>query len=235
MKTVTYILTYNAAQQFRAMLRTIALLEPKFLLNCFVIDQSNDPVVQNMNANLCLDWKLKHVAAPNSGASGGRFQCAEHFAHTAYDAMFFFEDDMMLLHSEANRCRFGFPNNVQHLHDLSIEILISESLDYLKLSFHEVYNDHSFNFPLQRVAAFTKLGSKRNIGYLIGDVYYSNWPMLITKGANELLFHPPRVSEGAVMTRAAQLIATGEIKAGVLAAWPIHHDRMESIDKIDLA
>lgn len=235
MKIATYVLTYNSTAQLKALLRSFSLHEPKFLQNTIVVDQSTIPARARDNAEVCRTQALEYRAFKNSGASGGRFLCAELFAASDFDAMFFFEDDMTLTHDKRARCRFGFPNYVDKLYDLSTEVLTSEQLGYLKLTFHEVFNDHSVNFPFNRPASFSKLSSKNDIGYLLGEIYYSNWPMLITKAASQLLFAAPRVSEGALMLRAAEAMTQQRLKAGVLGAWPIRHNRVEATAKIDLA
>src|SRR5262249_33579656 len=87
---------------------------------------------------------------------------------------------------------------------------------------------HSRNYYDGTPAKFDKLGSIDNeIGYFVGQVYYSNWPMLITRAGSIKLFFSPAVTVGDVVRRAASLHREGKIATGVLAAFPICHSRIE--------
>jgi len=54
-------------------------------------------------------------------------------------------------------------------------------------------------------ACFDKLGSiDDEIGYFVGQIYYSNWPMLITQsGSRKLFFHLTSLKEKSYIGRIA--------------------------------
>jgi hypothetical protein len=156
--------------------------------------------------------------------------------------MVFFEDDM-LWHAEPGLCRNGFPQQVAGLLDAAIAIVQNEpGLDFLKLSFTEFYGDHRKNWafynlpPEQQAALFprghdTRIDALRNhagLAYAVGEVHYSNWPLLITRRGNAHLFideTPALRFEQTMMVRALELQRAGTLRGAVLLASPINHDR----------
>lgn len=230
MKILTVILTHNSPNQLHAILDRLHQREPEFFAKSrmVILNQSSCESFQPAYRDLCSRYQVENVCRVNRGASGGRFASAWFFQESDADAMFYFEDDMLLWQGPLCRCRFGFPNQVHNLFDKAVRIVAAESLDYLKLTFHEVYADHSHNYYDGTPARFDKLGSVDNeVGYFVGQVYYSNWPMLITREGSEKLFYPPAVTEGDVVYRAVALAREGRLKTGVLAAYPICHTRIE--------
>jgi hypothetical protein len=229
-KIVTIVLTHNSPGQLAAFFGRLSERAPEFGggSRVLVLNQSDLAGVLPDYARVCARYGAGQTCRPNRGASGGRFAAAELFHQSDADAMFFFEDDMLLWEDHPLRCRFGFPNQVHNLFDKAVRVLESERLDYLKLSFHEVYADHSRNYYDGTPARFDKLGSVDDeVGYFVGQVYYSNWPMLITRAGSLKLFFPPAVTEGDVVHRAARLHREGRLATGVLAAFPICHTRLE--------
>jgi hypothetical protein len=230
MKILTIVLTHNSPRQLQAFVDRLELRAPEFLVRSLVLilNQSDIATLQPEYDTICAEYHLEQICRINRGASGGRFVAAELFHDSDADALFFFEDDMLLWNEPGARCRFGFPNHVSGLFDKAVRILESEKLDYLKLCFHELYADHSRNHYDNTPARFDKLGSiDEEIGYFVGEVYYSNWPMLITQSGSRKLFFPPAVTEGEIVNRAFRLHTQGKITTGVLAAFPICHTRIE--------
>jgi hypothetical protein len=235
--TATYVLTHNSPAQLSLLLESFAAAAPDLLTQTevVVVNQSTRPLPEY--DAVCERFGVTQVRVPNRGASGGRFTAARLFAESSHERMFFFEDDLVLRPPTADvRCRFGFPGVVPDLYSVAQQIVTAEDLAYLKLTFHELFYDHSRDFLTNRPAAFEKLGHL-GVGYFVGDVYYSNWPMLITRAGSAALFHEPTVTEGQIMARAAERLARGEFRAGVLAAFPVEHTRLEHDrpDKTDLA
>jgi hypothetical protein len=63
---------------------------------------------------------------------------------------------------------------------------------------------------------------------MLGEIYYSNWPMIVSRRGNEILFlqHPePARYEQTLMAHALELGRQGKLRGGVLLASPINHDR----------
>ena len=77
---------------------------------------------------------------------------------------------------------------------------------------------------------FERIDSYEELAYAVGEVYYSNWPCLISKEGNKKMFidtkwaHP---YEQTWMSHIFQLTLQGKINPAVLLASPIHHDRIK--------
>jgi hypothetical protein len=169
-------------------------------------------------------------------------EAARYIMQAGLGGMLFFEDDM-LLHATPGRCRNGFPLTVPGLIEMLPAIVQREGLDFLKLSFTEVMADHHVNvawypateaerardFPLANTPRVTRTGSYGGCSYVVGDIYYSHWPTLMTRRGLELLFiqHPPaELTELAFMRRSQELLARHLLRSGVLLASPIEHCRV---------
>lgn len=228
-KIVTYILTHNSPPQLQACLDGFRATDASFFTDTevVVVDQSTLEYAQVKNQGTCSKFGVGHKVHPNAGASGGRWRCAQLFHESDADLMYFFEDDLILHHDELRRCRYGFPSRIQRPCHIARSVLHKAELDYVKLTFHELYYDHSRNFLTKRPAGFEEVSGFDGVGYFVGDVYYSNWPMLIRRQASERIFAGPPVTEGAVMARVQGMTLEKRIRCGVLAAWPVRHCRLE--------
>jgi hypothetical protein len=133
-------------------------------------------------------------------------------------------------------------------------IMNKSNLDYLKLSFTEVYMDNHlqvswYNVP-QHIRTefwphydrlpttgldpncprtdFKKIESVDGVSYITGDVYYANWPMIVGKEGNRKMFLETTWAhpyEQTWMSHIFQETKKGNIKPGVLLASPINHNR----------
>jgi hypothetical protein len=78
------------------------------------------------------------------------------------------------------------------------------------------------------------MGLEGDLTYLTGDVYYANWPQLVSKSGNQKMFldttwgHP---YEQTWMSHIFQMSKKGEINSGILLSSPITHDRFIHYDK----
>lgn len=153
-------------------------------------------------------------------------------------------------------CRNGFRKYIPNLYTILHKIIVKEDFDYLKLSFTEVYWDNDiqtswYNVP-QEVRTkywpdydklpirgrdpnhprteFDKINNVDKVAYISGDVTYTNWPMIMSKKGNLKVFidnkwaHP---WEQTWMSHVFQEQKKGNIKAGVLLASPIWHERIK--------
>jgi hypothetical protein len=244
-RLAVYVLTYNAPDQLASWFTSTAAAEPRLLgaeTIKTLLDNSTDDAAARANAVLAAEYGFTYERAQNLGIMGGRVWCARHFERSSADLMVFFEDDM-LWHAEPGLCRNGFPQQVAGLLDAAIAIVQNEpGLDFLKLSFTEFYGDHRKNWafynlpPEQQAALFplghdTKIDALRNhagVAYAVGEVHYSNWPLLITRRGNAHLFideTPALHFEQTMMVRALELQRAGTLRGAVLLASPINHDR----------
>jgi len=135
--------------------------------------------------------------------------------------------------------------------------MLKEDFDFLKLSFTEVYMDNNmqtswYNVP-QEIRdrdwpEYNKLPTTgldpysprtvfRNIErledglcYINGEIYYSNWPMIVSREGNRKMFiettwaHP---FEQTWMSHMYQETKKGNLKPAVLLASPVTHERFK--------
>jgi|TARA_R100000027_G_scaffold8851_1_gene6386 FkbM family methyltransferase len=153
-------------------------------------------------------------------------------------------------------CRNGLRKYIPNLYILLHEIMLKEEFDYLKMSFTEVYWDNNiqtswYNVP-QDVRTkfwpdydqlpvtgkddnaprtkFNVINNHSGIAYIDGEITYTNWPMIMSKKGNQKVFidtkwdHP---YEQTWMSHVFQLQKEDKIRAGVLLASPIWHERIK--------
>ena len=152
-------------------------------------------------------------------------------------------------------CRNGFRTYVPELYETIHKIMLKEEYDFLKLSFTEVYMDnhiqcswynvpqhirtevwpHYDRLPVQGLdpdcprTTFNKINNLDGLMYVDGEVYYCNWPMIVSKAGNQKMFidtkwaHP---YEQTWMSYMYQETRKGNIKPAVLLASPINHNRI---------
>ena len=239
-----YVLSFNAPEQFRAWIESVEEVAPALLRDSqkVLVNNSTDNSTFEAYDDLCRRYGFAQFHFDNIGINGGRMWCAKHFdAETDCDAMLYFEDDM-LLHTTDGVCRNGFRTYVPDLFDLAKQIVRNEGLDFLKLCYTELHGDHAENwayrnlgeedraeyFPNGHGTRVDAIKSYGGLSYLVGDVFYSNWPMLITRRGSHAMF----LSDGdlplweqLLMVRALKLTRAGALRGGVLLASPINHNR----------
>ena len=153
-------------------------------------------------------------------------------------------------------CRNGLRKYIPNLYKLLHEIMLKEDFDYLKMSFTEVYWDNNiqtswYNVP-QDVRTkywpdydqlpvtgrdenaprteFNVVENHSGLAYIDGEITYTNWPMIMSKKGNQKVFidtkwaHP---YEQTWMSHVFQLQKEGKVRAGVLLASPIWHERIK--------
>ena len=157
---------------------------------------------------------------------------------------------------EGQFCRNGLRKYIPNLYEILHKIILKEDFDYLKLSFTEVYWDNNiqtswYNVP-QDVRSkfwpdydklpvtgkdpnaprtqFNIIDNVDGVAYIDGDITYTNWPMIMSKKGNQKVFidvkwaHP---YEQTWMSYVFQEQKKGNIRAGVLLASPIWHERIK--------
>ena len=157
---------------------------------------------------------------------------------------------------EGKFCRNGLRKYIPNLYEILHKIIIKEDFDYLKMSFTEVYWDNDiqtswYNVP-QEIRTkywpeydklppngsdpnaprtkFNKIHNLDEVAYIDGEVTYTNWPMIMSKKGNQKVFldtkweHP---YEQTWMSYVFQEQKEGNIKAAVLLASPIWHERIK--------
>ena len=257
-KVGLYVIGFNSPKQFETLLLSMKKYDSNFLdkPKKYLLDNSTDLSTTEKYLELCKEYNFEHIKKDNLGICGGRQFIAEHFDRTDLEYMFFFEDDMFFYPKQGDVCRNGFNRYVDNLYSKSLSIIDKENLDFLKLNFSEFYGDNStqwswYNVPqvvreeiwpnnkklpvqgLDPNAPRTKFESVKThqgIPYSIGEVYYCNWPQIVSKEGNRKMFlettwgHP---FEQTWMSHIFQETIKGKIKPGLLLLTPTEHDRFD--------
>ena len=253
-----YVITYNSPKQFKTLIESMLQYDSNFVTQPqkFLLDNSLNLETQDEYLKICKEYNFTHIKKDNIGICGGRQFIAEHAHELDLDAYFFFEDDMFFYPKEGTICRNGFNRKVNNLYHNSIKILNKEKFDFLKLSYSEFYGDNGkqwawYNVP-QSIrdkyfpeynklpnsgidinspsTQFNTIGSLEGIPYISGDIYYSNWPQIVSKDGNKKMFldtkweHP---FEQTWMSYMFQETKNNNIKPGLLLLTPTEHDRFD--------
>lgn len=250
-----YALTFNLPQQFEMWVESFKRAYPSDFkkFKKYVINNSNDPSVNDSYQRLFKENGFEEFKFDNIGINGARHFAAEHFEKSDHEFMIFFEDDMLLHHDPSVRCKSGFTTYHESLFDKAIDIVRSEGLDYLKLSFSEFYGDNFDNWGWYNVPADKKsiyfptrtdgvsekktridyTGVHRGLPFAVGEYHYCNWPIIFTKNGNRKIFLEEvyvHKYEQTWMSLTMSLLYEKKIKAGCLLASPINHHRQYHYD-----
>jgi hypothetical protein len=197
----------------------------------------------------------------NLGICGGRQFIAEHFDTTQNEYMFFFEDDMSMNGPEdkGKVCKNGFSLYHENLYKNMLKIMDREGYDFMKWCFTEFYGDNRtqwawYNVPQDfreihwpnktklpergldpdaPLTNFKNIKSMNGLPYADGEIYYCNWPQIVSKIGNKKMFletkwkHPYEQTWMSYMFK--QTIA-GHINPAILLLTPITHDRFHHYD-----
>jgi len=260
-KVGLYVITFNSPNQFQTLIDSMKLYDNDYLLKTtkFLLDNSSDESTFDEYARICKEYNFEHIKKDNLGICGGRQWIAEHFDTLDLDCYLFFEDDMFF-YSKDGVCRNGFNRHVPNLYTKSLEIVKKENFDFLKLNYSEFYGDNGtqwawYNVP-QHVrdefwpgkprlpqmgldpnapkSKFESVVSHKGLPYATGEVYYCNWPQIVTKEGNKKMFldttwaHP---FEQTWMSHMYQLVKKGELYPGILLLTPTEHDRFDHYNR----
>jgi hypothetical protein len=258
-KTSLYVLTFNFPQQLQTLLDSYEkhpewLTTPRKIL----IDNSNDKNAIAANKIIADKYEFEHiVTGRNGGICGGRQLAAEHFHESDSDYYIFLEDDMCIHEPsmEGKFCRNGFKHYIPGLYNIIHKIMIKEDFDFLKLSYTEVYMDNNIQVSWYNVpqivrsemwpnydklpvngldpnaprTQFKNIEVLENLSYVSGEIYYANWPMIVSKKGNQKMFidtkwaHP---FEQTWMSHMFQETCKGNLNPAILLAAPINHNRI---------
>lgn len=260
LKTHLYILTFNFPEQLEhtiaSMKKTPEWLEKPKL---FLLDNSTDFDAKLGNREIAKLEGFEYIDLEgNRGINGGRQFAAQHFGESDADFMFFFEDDMTSNPPELQGqfCRNGLRKYIPNLYNIVHKIMLKEKFDFLKLSFTEVFLDNNtqtswYNVPQSvrdsdwphyptlptmgldpntPLTQFKNINVVDGVAYIDGEIYYSNWPMIVSKEGNQKMFLDVTWAnpyEQTWMSYMYQQTKKGKLKPAVLLASPIWHDRIK--------
>jgi len=262
-KVGLYVITFNSPKQFKTLIESMLAYDKDYLnkTSKFLLDNSSDLSATEEYSVICKEFGFEHIKKDNLGICGGRQWVAEHFQNeTDLDYYLFFEDDMFFYPNEGTVCRNGFNRFVPNLYSKSLEIIKKENFDFLKLNYSEFYGDNGtqwswYNVP-QHVRTefwpgkprlpemgldpnapktqFNKVLSHKGLPYAAGEVYYCNWPQIVSRTGNQKMFldttwaHP---FEQTWMSHMYQLVKKGELNPALLLLTPTEHDRFEHYER----
>ena len=261
-KVGLYVITFNSPKQFRTLIDSMLAYDKDYILKTkkFLLDNSNDLSTTEEYSVICEEFGFEHIKKDNLGICGGRQWIAEHFDKTDLDYYLFFEDDMFFFPNKGTSCRNGFNRYVSNLYTKSLEIIKKENFDFLKMNYSEFYGDNGtqwawYNVP-QHVrdefwpgkprlpemgldpnapkTNFHAVLSHKGVPYAVGDVYYCNWPQIVSRPGNKKMFldttwaHP---FEQTWMSHMYQLVKKDELYPGLLLMTPTEHDRFEHYNR----
>jgi hypothetical protein len=251
-KQSLYINTFNAPEQVQILINSFEKFEPKFLTKTDItlINNSTKEEYFDKYDNITKKYNLREIRNGNQGICRSRQWAAEDFNSSNNKYMFFFEDDMNIDCSDI-KCSFGFNKKVENLYDTLIRIMDLENYDFLKFSFSEFYGHNGEQWSWHNVpqnlrkeyfgkinkrppTKFNHIKSINGVVYAEGEIYYSNWPHIMSHEGNQRCFldtkwdHP---FEQTWMSHIYTLTRNQKVKTAILLASPITHDRVYHYDK----
>jgi hypothetical protein len=248
--TNMYIVTFNSPDQLMLLLKTFEESNPELLpiTNKFLINNSTDDRTNEEYDNISKSYNFIQIKNGNMGICGARQWAAQHFHSSNAKYILWFEDDM-LLEKETKLCKNGLNMHSNDWLSKCINIVEKEEMDFLKISFSEFFGDHHKQWSWHNIPQdvrdkyfldgtcrmkWNKSGCVGNLSYLIGEVYYSNWPCIMTRAGNYKIFLETKYSmpfEQTIMSHCYQLTKKGRIRSGVLMASLINHNRVYHYSK----
>lgn len=261
-KVGLYVITFNSPKQFRTLIDSMLAYDKDYILKTkkFLLDNSSDLSTTEEYSVICDEFGFEHIKKDNLGICGGRQWIAEHFDKTDLDYYLFFEDDMFFFPRKDETCKNGFNRFIPNLYSKSLDIIKKENLDFLKLNYSEFYGDNGtqwswYNVPQsirekywpgkQRLpemgldpnapkTEFKNILSYKGLPYAVGEIYYCNWPQIVSRTGNIKMFlettwaHP---FEQTWMSHMYQLTKQDELRPGLLLITPTEHDRFEHYER----
>ncbi len=256
--TGLYVITFNSPNQFKTLIHSMNLYDKEFILKPkkYLLDNSTDASTFEQYKKLCEEHNFTHIKKDNLGICGGRQFIAEHAESENLDFYFFFEDDMFFYLGQEDTCKNGFNRRVENIYANSLKIINENNFDFLKLSFTEFYGDNKtqwswYNVPQAKrdeywpdynklpqmgldpnapKTVYHHIGCANNIPFASGEVYYCNWPQVVSRSGNRKMFIDVKWAnpyEQTWMSYMYQLTKEKDLNSGILLISPIEHNRFE--------
>jgi hypothetical protein len=259
--TALYIITFNSPRQVEKLILSMLEYDENFvkLPRIILLNNSTDTNTFEEYDRLCEKYNIDEIHKDNLGICGGRQFIAEHAEENKFDFYFFFEDDMFFYPHKGSTCKNGFNRYVDNLYEKSLQIIKNEGFDFLKLSFTEFFGDNGlqwtwYNLPQEKRVEywpeyntlpthgidpnsprtdFKNIKSYNGIPYINGEIYYSNWPQVVSRIGNKKMFldttwaHP---FEQTWMSHMFQLTKKSELRPAILLLSPTEHNRFDHYD-----
>ena len=250
-----YVLTYNSPSQFEKLCTSFELYDNNFLEKPkkYLLNNSLNEETFEEYDRLCEKYGFEEIHKENLGICGGRQFISEHADENNFDYHFFFEDDMFFYLGQDEFCRNGFRRKIKDFYNIMMEIAWTENFDYLKWNFSEFFGDNSKQWAWHNVPAnvradlfpeapikdsndhnlapfqkFKNIKSHRHLPYATGEIYYCNWPQVVSKNGNKKMFLDTKWNypyEQTWMSHIYQMTLENKINPGLLLATPTEHNR----------
>jgi hypothetical protein len=261
--TALYVIGFNYPSQLETLCKSFEQYDQNFLdkPKKFLLNNSTDRTTDEGFANLCERYGFEEIKKDNIGICGGRQFCAEHAEENNFDYHFFFEDDMFFYNGPDEFCRNGFRRKIADFYNTMMQIMWEEQFDFLKWNFSEFFGDNRKQWAWHNIPAgvranlfpnnpnkddndtekapflnFKNIRSLKGLPYATGEVYYCNWPQVVSREGNRKMFLETkwaRPYEQTWMSYIYQETVKGTIKPGILLATPTEHNRFEHYPRED--
>ena len=254
-----YVISFNSPSQFESLIKSMLFYDPNFINGTkkFLLNNSTDLNTTPKYNELCLRYGFEQIKKDNIGITGGRQFIAEHFnKEEDLGYYFFFEDDMLFVNKNSGVCKNGFNRYVENLFSKTLNILKTEEFDFLKMNFTEFFGSHQTqwswynvpqefrqnhwphkpNLPVQGYdpeapcLEFNNIKSYEGVPYASGQIYLSNWPILMSKEGNYKCYLKNKFDfpyEQTLMSYNFQETVKGNLKPGLLLITPTEHNRFD--------
>jgi hypothetical protein len=257
-KVGLYVITFNSPNQFETLIKSMLDYDSDFITKTkkFLLDNSTDLSTTPRYIELCEEYGFEHIKKDNLGITRGRVFIAEHFDNTDLSYYYFYEDDMGFYNGKDLTCKNGFIRKVDKLYSKTLEIIKKENFDYIKLNFTEFFGSHDKQWSWYNVSQefrqkhwtnnpklptqgldpnspnleFKHIKSHKGLPYVSGEIFLSNWPILMTKEGNYKCYIKTKFDwphEQTIMSYVYQEIVKGNINSGLLLSTPTEHFRFE--------
>jgi hypothetical protein len=256
-----YVITFNSPNQFETLMKSMEVYDMDFINKPkkFLLDNSSDLSTTEKYSELCEKYGFEHIKKNNLGICGGRQWIAEHSEENGFDFYFFFEDDMFFYPNKGEVCRNGFNRYAQNLYKNTIEIVKKYHYDFLKFNYSEFFGDNGIQWSWYNVpqdfrvkhwpekptlpvhgqdpnapkTRFKNIRTYNGVPFIDGEIYYCNWPQVVTRHGNKKMFLETtwaRPFEQTWMSYMFQETIKGNITPAMLLMTPTEHDRFEFYD-----
>jgi hypothetical protein len=260
-ETALYVIGFNSPNQFKTLIHSMMSYDKNFIdkPKKYLLNNSTDLSTTDQYVALCTAYGFEHIKKDNIGITGGRQWIAEHFNDSNHKYYFFFEDDMFFSDDKTGYCRNGFSRYSFNLYDKLIKLMNKEKFDFIKMNYSEFFGDNGTQWawynvpqafrqvqwpdnqklPVQGLdpnsprTKYDTIQSLEGLPYATGDVFYCNWPQIMSKDGNKKCFIDTKFQfpyEQTIMSFIFQETVKGVIKPAILMLTPTDHNRFEHYD-----
>jgi len=256
-KVALYVVGFNFPSQLETLCKSFEAYDKNFLdkPKKFLLNNSTDRSTDQTFAEVCQKYGFEEIKKDNIGICGGRQFCAEHADENGFEYHMFFEDDMFFYNGTEEFCRNGFKRKIPNFYESVLQIMEIEKFDFLKFNFSEFYGDNRKQWSWHNIPdnvrqelfpenptkgdgdiekapfmKFSSIRSYRGLPYATGEIFYCNWPQIVSREGNKKMFIDTKYSypfEQTWMSHFYQDAVKGTLKPGILLATPTEHNRFE--------